>query len=178
MEISNCIDDFRELLVYLVLVIIAEVFLCFVVSWNTVAMIACIILDIFLAIYYRIDWLYLSKKIILDENGCTFISGGGTKGFTWKELYLQHIENESFLFGDCEIPSEGIILSSKPIAKPAYIGPMTYCRFTNPSTSVFIRFTSSSDKFKKTAAKFVYRGFTANKSDVLFFVDATGNMNK
>lgn len=177
MKISNCTDDFNELLVFFIIAIVAEVFLCFVLSWNSIVIIVCIILDIFLAIHYYIDWLYLSRKIILDENGCSFISGGGAKRFTWKEIYLQHVENSSFLFGDCEIPGEGIILSDKPISKPTYIGAMTYCRFTNPRASVFIRFESSSDhlKIKRSAAKFVYQGFTAEKKDVLSFIDVTSN---
>ena len=180
MQISNCIDDFRELLVFLFVAIVAEVFLCFVLSWSDIVIIACVLLDVLLAISYGIDWLYLSRTIILDENGCSFISNGGAKRFAWEEIYLQHVENSSFLFGDCEIPGEGIILSDKPISKPEYLGAMTYCRFTNPRTSVFIRFESSSNcqKIKRAAAKFVYQGFTAEKKDILQFVRTKGHINR
>ena len=179
MEISSCIDDVREQFVFLVLAVIAEVFLCFLVSWSRFAIFACVILDVFLVNNFCLDWFYLCKNIMLDEQGCTFVTSRRTKTFTWKEIYMQHIDNTSFLFGDSEISGEGIILSSKPISKPTYLGAMTYCKFSNPCTSVFIRFESAPDRFKvkKSAAKFVYQGFSAEKKDVLHFIDARNNLN-
>jgi len=171
MEISGSTDDLREQLVFVFLTVIAQAFLLFVLSWNKVAIVICVILDIILATVCLVDWLYLRRKIILDANGCTFVSIRAAKKFTWKEMHLQHLENSSFLFGDSEIPGEGIILSTKPISKPAYIGAMTYCRFTNPCVSVFIRFASPAD-VKRAAAKFVYQGFVADKHEVLPFLDA------
>ena len=44
---------------------------------------------------------------------------------------------------------------------------MTYCRFTHPGKSVFIRFASSQDKLKRTSAKFVFGGFVANKDEII-----------
>lgn len=171
MEIPNCMDDFLELLLFSPLVILAEVFLCFVLSWDLLAIIVCVILDIFLIVNYLMDWIYLSRKIILDQHGCSFVSKTGIKSCSWNEIYLQYVENTSFLFGDFEIPGNGIILSTKPLSKPTYIGAMTYCRFNNPSGSAFIRFVTAPDNVKRKAAKFVYRGFTANEYDLLSFLN-------
>ena len=136
-------------------------------NWNKVAIIGCIILTVLLFIGGIIDWLYLNKKIILDEYGCTFVWKKKTRTFSWEDIYLQYVENSAFLFGDAEIPGAGIILSSKPISKPEHIGAMTYCRFTHPGASVFIRFSSSQDKLKRTSAKFLFGGFVANKEEIL-----------
>lgn len=178
MEISSCNDDLKELLFFYILAIMAEVFLCTAVFWKVIAITACVMLDIILSIDYLINWLYLSRKIILDEFGCTYVTNRGSKKFAWKDIYMQHVANASFLFGDSELSGEGVILSTKPISKPAHIGAMTYCRFTNPRTSVFIRFESSYDNLKRTVAKFTYQGFTANKCDFLLFVSAVDNLPK
>ena len=171
MEISGNSADLRQQLVFAILAVIAQVFLLFALSWNVVVIIVCIILDILLLLVGLVDWLYFRRKIILDAYGCTFVSSRGTKKFTWEEIHLQHTENSSFFFGDSEISGEGIILSVKPISKPAHIGAMTYCRFTHPGTSVFIRFSSPSfDRLIRTSAKFVYRGFVADKEETLSFL--------
>ena len=169
-EVSGEVNDLRQQLVFAILAVIAQVFLLFALSWNVVVIIVCIILDILLLLVGLVDWLYFSRKIILDAYGCTFVSSRGTKKFTWEELHLQHTENSSFLFGDSEIPGEGVILSAKPISKPMHIGAMTYCRFTHPGTSVFIRFSSPFDRLIRTSAKFLYRGFVAEKDEILSFL--------
>ena len=171
MEISGNSADLRQLLVLDVLAVIAQVFLLFVLSWNIIAIIGFIILDCLLLIVGLVDWIYFSKKVILDVDGCTFASIWATEKFTWEEINVQYTNNSSFFFGDSEISGEGIILSVKPISKPAHIGAMTYCRFTHPGTSVFIRFSSPSfDRLIRTSAKFVYRGFVAEKDEILSFL--------
>lgn len=178
MEISGSVDDFRAKLLFTVLAVTAQVFLLFVLSWNIVVIITCISLSIFLLIELFVDWLYFSRKVILDACGCTFVLGRATKNFKWEEIHLQYTDNKSFLFGDSEIPGEGVILSTKPISKPVNIGAMTYCRFTNPSTSVFIRFTAPFDKFRISYAKFVFRGFVADKNEVLSFLMTGDGLRK
>ena len=42
-----------------------------------------------------------------------------------------------------------------------------YCRFTHPSTSIFIRFSSPLDRLARTSAKFIYKGFVADKDELL-----------
>lgn len=170
MKINGSLDDLRESLVYDILAVIAQVFLLFATSWNVVIIILCGILNVFLVATEIIDWLYLSRKIILDAQGCTFVSSRATKTFTWEEINIQYTKNSSYLFGDSEIPNEGVILSAKPISKPARIGAMTYCRFTHPCVSVFIRFASPLDELKRTAGKFVYMGFVADKEEILSFL--------
>lgn len=170
MEVSREVNDLRKQLVFAILAVIAQVFLLFALSWNAFVIIVCIILDFLLLLVGLVDWIYFSRKIILDAYGCTFVSSWGTKKFTWEEIHLQHTENSSFLFGDSEIPGEGVILSAKPISKPVQIGAMTYCRFTHPGTSVFIRFSSPSDRLIRTSAKFLYRGFVAEKDEILSFL--------
>lgn len=169
MEISSDISDWKEILFFEFLAIAAQLFLLFVLSWNIIAIIACTIITVFLVLDGYTNWLYLNRKILLDNIGCTFISSKTVSKFTWNEIYLQRSENSSYLFGDSEIPGEGIILSAQPIKKPAGIGAMTYCRFTHPSTSIFIRFSSPLDQTKRTAAKFVYGGFIADKDALLSF---------
>lgn len=170
MEVSGEVNDLRQQLVFAILSVIAQVFLFFALSWNAVVIIVCIILDILLLLVGLVDWLYFSRKIILDAYGCTFVSSRGTKKFTWEEIHLQHTENSSFLFGDSEIPGEGVILSAKPISKPVQIGAMTYCRFAHPNTSVFFRFKSPLDRSNRPYAKFVYRGFVTDKYETLNFL--------
>lgn len=170
MRVSKCADDFREILVYAVIAIVAEVFLCFVLSWHTIAITICSILNLALSVVYTVDLLYLCRIIILDETGCSFAVGKYKKVFSWNEINIQYVNNSSFRFGDSEIPGEGVILSANKISKPRYIGAMTYCRFTHPFTSVFICFGSSPSNIKKNSAKFVYGGFFANRAELMDFL--------
>lgn len=172
MELSNCKDDLHELLFFLGLTIVAEVFLFITMSWNAVVIIVLMIMNIFLLYDFAMSWYYLNRTIILDEYGCTFVFQRSKEHFTWNEIYVQQTENTSFLFADSEIPGRGVILSTKPLSKRKNIGALTYCRYTNPRTSVFIRFRSSNDGIKKAAAKYVYQGFTANENDILPFIEA------
>lgn len=176
MEILGCADNFQESLLGLLLIIISEVFLCFAVLWNEIAVFLCVMLDIFIFIIYLVDWFYFSRKIIINETGCTFSSKMRSKKYTWQEINIKYIDNTRFLFGDSEIPCKGIILSAKPISKPAYIGAMTYCRFTHPRISVFVQFGTPSDilKSKRTSAKFIYGGFCANRSELMDFLKSVG----
>lgn len=170
MEVSGNVADLRQQVFFEILVVVAQVFLLSVLSWNTVVIVIFIILDIILGVVGLIDWLYFRRKIVLDAYGCAFVSNRSIRKFAWEEIHLQHTKNSSFFFGDSEIPGEGVILSVKPILKPMHIGAMTYCRFTHPGTSVFIRFASSSDSSRKTTAKFVYSGFVADKDELLGFL--------
>ncbi len=171
MEISSNSDDLKELLFCQILEVLILLAIPWLMDWHKVAVVGCVILTAFLSIGAVIDWLYLSKKIILDESGCTFVCGRKTRTFSWEDIHLQYVENSAFLFGDAEIPGAGIILSSKPISKPEHIGAMTYCRFTHPGKSVFIRFASSQDKLKRTSAKFVFGGFVANKDEIICLLE-------
>ena len=170
MKINGSLDDLRELLFYDILAVIALLFLLFVTSWNVVVIIVCCISEVVLVTTSVIDRLYLKRKIVLDAQGCTFVSSRATKTFTWEEINIQYTKNSSYLFGDSEIPNDGVILSAKPISKPARIGAMTYCRFTHPCVSVFIRFASPLDELKRTAGKFVFMGFVADKEEILSFL--------
>lgn len=170
MEVYGNRADLRQLLVFAILAAIAQVFLLLILAWNEVVIIVCIILDILLLVSGLIDVLYFSRKIVLDVYGCTFVSIRAAKKFSWAEIHLQYTINSSFLFGDSEDPGEGVILSLKQISKPAHIGAMTYCRFTHPITSVFIRFTSPLDRLTRTSAKFIYRGFVADKDEIISFL--------
>ena len=167
MEISSHSDDLKELLFGYILAVSGQLFFLWMMDWHKVAVVACVIITVILLIEVVIDWLYLSKKIILEKNGCTFVRGRKTETFSWEDIHLQYVENSAFLFGDAEIPGAGIIFSSKPISKPRHIGALTYCRFTHPGQSVFIRFTSSGDNLKRTSAKFVFGGFVANKDEII-----------
>ncbi len=172
MKIARAVSDLHQLLFSAILAMIAQGVLLFVLSWNVVAVIGCIILDVLLFSAGLADWIYFSREIILDTHGCIFVSGGKTRKFAWNEIYLQYAENACFLFGDAEISSEGIILSAKPISKPEWVGAMTYCRFTHPGISVFIRFSSSHDRLTAATAKLVYKGFVADKREFLDFLNA------
>ena len=169
-KIFGGVHDLRQLLVFDFIAVIAQVFLLFVLSWNIVAIVVCIILSILILTFGLVDWLYFNRTVILDACGCTFISFFGTKKFSWESIHVLLTDNSSFFFGDSELPGEGVILSVKPISKPLHIGAMTYCRFTHPSTSVFIRFITPLDQQKKTYAKFIYTGFSAYKEDILSFL--------
>lgn len=164
--------DLRQLLFFAILAVLTQVFLLFVLSWNIIAVSGCIIISVFLLIIGIADWLYFSRTVILDAHGCTFTSFFFTKKFPWESVYLLRTDNSSFFFGDSEISGEGVILSISPISKPLRIGAMTYCRFTHPSTSVFIRLVTpidrlKMDRWKKISAKTIYTGFVADKEEIL-----------
>lgn len=172
-KIFSNAQDLQALLVYAILAVIAQIFLLFVLSWNIVAIVGCIIISILLLISGIVDWLYFKRTVILNAYGCTFISSFATKTFSWESIYLLHTKNSSFFFGNSETHGEGVIISVTPISKPMRIGAMTYCRFTHPATSVFIRFKTPLDESRKTSAKFFYTGFTANKTDILSLLQHT-----
>ena len=167
MEISSNSDDLKELLFFQILATLGQLFFLYLLDWHIFAIIACIIITILILIGMIIDRLYLNKKIILDQYGCTFVWKKKTRIFSWEDIHLQYVENSAFLFGDAEIPGAGIILSSKPISKLKHIGAMTYCRFTHPITSVFVRFTSSQNDLKRTSSHFLFGGFAANKEEII-----------
>ncbi len=172
MEIYKCTDDLQEVFFSDILAIIGVIFLCSALSWNIIAIVAsaAIILMTFVGTF--IDWLYLSRRIVLDEVGCTFISGKRKKRFTWQEMNVQYVDELSVLFADCEIAGDGVIISANPISKSTYIGAMTYCKFTHPFTSVFIRFGPSPENIKKAAGKFIYGGFFQNRSDLRNYLES------
>ena len=172
-KIAGNVQDLIESLVFVILAVIAQVFLLFVLSWNVVVIVVCIILSVILLITAIVDCLYFSRTVILNADGCTFISFFTTKKFSWENIYLLHTKNSSFFFGDSEFSGEGIILSVKPISKPLHIGAMTYCRFTHPSTSIFIRFTTPIVRTKEACAKFIYAGFVADKEDISHLLQHT-----
>ena len=168
MEINRTDSDLKQLLFCVILAVIAQGVLLFATTFNVIAIIACVILDILVLIVDLAEWSYFSKKIILSADGCTFVSGKTTKKFTWEELYVQRTKNDAFFFGSGEISCEGVIISGKPISRSERIGAMTYCRFTHPRISVFIRFSSPSvDEAIKKSGRLVYRGFVADKTEIL-----------
>ena len=66
MVIPNCVDDFRETLLFAPLVIIAEVVLCLVLSWNYLALFVCVACDILLL-------------LICHQSDCKHFPGGPAK---------------------------------------------------------------------------------------------------
>ena len=177
MCISGNVNDLRVFIVGAIIAVIGQGFMLFATSWNLIAVIACIFISILLLIVGIINWLYFNRKIILDAYGCTFVSKMTSKKFGWEEINLQYTENSSYLYGVSEIIGPGIILSAKPISKTDNIGAMTYCRFTHPSLSVFIRFSSSRDRLYSTSAKYIYWGYVANKEDIFNFLDTVNIYN-
>jgi len=173
MEISVKSIDWQQWLLNVILAGVGPVFLLFILSWNIVAIVACLILGVFLCFTLYVDWSYLSRKIILEEGGCSFVSARRIKKYSWEEIYLQYVENSYGLFLD-EFSGKGLILSGKPISKPEFIGAMTYCRLAHPIDSVFIRFESSVDDPKKIYWKSAYRGFVADKNQILEFLNSVG----
>lgn len=177
MKISNCIDDFKTSIAWSVMAFIGEIVCCLALSWNMFAVYTFIIINVILLLNCIIDWLYFGRSFILDSTGCMFVFGKHTRKYTWTEIHIQHIKNNGYLFGDSEIPSEGIILSTKPISKSPWLGAMTYCRFRHPFACVFIRFHSQLDTYPKTSAKHVYQGFDADENEITEFLKSIGKWN-
>lgn len=170
MKIQNCTKDLWGQLFYYVLAVIAEVFILVVCEYQCVILLVCLLLDVCLVASWVIDWCYFGRKIILDKKGCTFIRNKSRNTFDWAEVNVQYYSNNRYSFGDAEEPGEGIILSVNPIRKPEHIAAMTYCRFSHPATSVFIRFDSKLCNSTHNTAKFVYKGFYAQKCELLDFL--------
>ena len=176
MEISAHPGDLQQLWFYLIFGEIGMVLMMFILSWDIVAVCILSVCALFLGCNAYVEWLYFSRKIVLAEDGCSFISARGTKKYSWEELHLQYVEDElSFSFDD-RFPGAGLILSDKPISKPKCIGEQMYCLFVHPTTSVFIRFKSSFDDPKSEMRywKFAYRGFVADKNQILEFLNSVG----
>ena len=172
MEIETCNDDLQKSIFYAFLAVIAQVFLLAILSWHKIAIIGCVVLSIILGLSLFLDYLYFSRKIMLDASGCAFVSKRTTRKYTWEELYVQHTENPPYLIQDGEISGEGVIVSCFPIPKTLGVGAMTYCRYKHPSASVFIRFISpdEADKIIQKAGKLIYRGYIADKDQLLAFL--------
>ena len=172
----NCEDDFRESLVWLSIGIIGGIAFCWILEWNMFAVYICIVLGILLGIDCMIDRIYFGRTIILDDTGCSFVIGNHSAKYDWSEIIVQRVSNNDYLWGNSEIPGEGIILSNKNIQKPKHIGAMTYCRFAHPFCSVFIRFQSDSENHPKTAAKRMYQGFCVDRNELTALVKLAGKL--
>ena len=166
-EIPACKDDLRIQLFYSVLLIAGQVFLFFVLDWHIIPIIVFALVDLSWFVGMVRDWLYFGRSFILDECGCTVVSKGKSQKYAWEDIYLQHTKNTSFTYGDSEIAYDGYILALHPISKPKRLGAMTYCRYTHPRTSVFLRFASTDvDRRIKTAGKVFLRGFVIREEEL------------
>lgn len=177
MELSKVDNDLKDTWEIAILDVIGIViFILIAHPWNIfimniLAVIECVLIGTLGIILTLLDWIYLGRRIILDEAGCTFVVNGKTKKYAWKELHILYTKN-TFCFGDSEPQGEGIIISVNPISKSEKISAITYCRSKHPATSVFIRFSTFDVelKRKKIAGKRVYMGYIADKETVFSFL--------
>lgn len=169
LQIDGNISELKILTFFYILFVVLLVFMAWHLSWHIVAVVGYTVCFIFILILWLIDWTYFGRTVILNADGCTFVSSSKTKTYSWDSIYLFHTMNStSFYFGDYEIPGEGVILSVNPVKMPSRMRAMNYCKFTHPSTSVFIRFENPElERIYKKSAQIYLTGFVAAKEDVL-----------
>lgn len=175
MKIEPCRKELREItpwlfLFYMLLVLLGICGLIFEKDAFR-AIFALILVTTGLGIFYLDIFLYLGRTFILDENGCTMILGKHQRSYEWAELYVQYYEYSPEKRDTTPlIPGSGIVISRRPV-KSFPEGPMSYCLYRHPISSVFFRFTlkdtnDENARPRNTKGAFFY-GYMVEKEPLL-----------
>lgn len=169
LQIDGNIHEFKAYIIIHITFLASMVCMSWIYSWHLVMVAPCIFCYVVFLILRIIDWTYYGRKVIMNADGCTFVSFSKTRTYSWDSIYLFHTMNTTNqYYFDREIPGEGVILSVNPIKVPSNMRAMNYCKFTHPSTSVFIRFENlEMDRSYAKASQLYLTGFVAKKEDVL-----------
>lgn len=171
MEIQPCKDDVISVIAIWPVILICEIFLLSISRWNSFATIGIALLDVLLCICSIRDWVYLSRTIKIEYDGCTFSLLGFSKKYPWNCIKIQLCDDNHFGFSDSDVRGQGVMISTKEVDYTGKMAAMTFCRTKYPFSSVYIRFIGRQELQPATTGKIVYYGYTAEKAKILEYID-------
>lgn len=174
MVIKPCKDDLISLLAIWPVIILCEILVAVTSSFDQLFIGGMMVLNICLAISSVRDFLYLSRTIFIDQDGCTISVCGYSKKYDWDSLKVQICDEKSFIFSDSDTAGPGLLIGPKTLLTNKIIAPMTYCRYRHPFSSVYIRYRTPKDDQRKVTGKTVYHGYTEERDTILDYLDSIG----
>ena len=141
--------------------------LCWVCDWATPAVWGAIAIVALVLITTIHEAIYYGRSFILDESGFTIILAGYRKKYSWDKITYSNCDNRNEMLCDGEWCYPGVIISAKPINKPAHIAAMTYTRYSHPFSSVFLSYRSEATDNPPSTLKYVATGYVVEKNDIM-----------
>ena len=173
MELKSCTDDIVSIIAIWPVIIICELILLFITHFNVLLGCLFLLLDIVLCFFSVRDFVYFSRTVKFDFDGCTISLWKLQKRYPWSMLNIKLCEDRSFLFSDSDVNGPGILICPKEINYDPKTAPMTYCRKKYPFSSIYLRFESTKDKQKTIPGKTVCYGYALEQKKALdFFANA------
>lgn len=171
MEIKPYVDDIISVIAIWPVIIVIESLVIFVSELNSCFIIGIILLNVLLCFSSIRDFLYLSRTIIIDREGCTFSVWRFNKKYKWSSLKVQLCDDSNFVFSDSDVSGPGLLIYPLSAKYNKKISPMTYCRRKYPFSSVYLRFETTQNKQPTVTGKIVYYGYTAGRQEVLDYLN-------
>ena len=100
MKIKPCLDDIISVVAIWPVIIVIECLVIFVSKLNAFFFLGIVLLNALLFVSSVRDFLYLSRTIILDHEGCTFSIWRFCKKYKWSSLKVQLCDDSKFVFSD------------------------------------------------------------------------------
>lgn len=96
--------------------------------------------SVLLCVLYIRYAMVFSKKLIIDESGCTVCFLFYKKQYRWDALTVRRVEKYSKLSGVNLRSRGGVIFSARQIKKPSWMNPAVYSFFVHPLSTFFLLF--------------------------------------
>ena len=170
MEIKPCAEDRISVIGIWIAIIVIEIAVILVSKFHALFVIGIVLLDAVLCISAIRDFIYLSRTVQLDREGCTFSLWRFRKTYQWDSLKVQLCDDRHFTFSDSDVSGPGLLICPKTANYDHKIAAMTFCRKKHPFSSVYLRFETAKDKHPTVTGKIVYYGYTADKAEILNFL--------
>lgn len=171
MKIKPCLDDIISVVAIWPVIIVIECLVIFVSKLNAFFFLGIVLLNALLFVSSVRDFLYLSRTIILDHEGCTFSIWRFCKKYKWSSLKVQLCDDSKFVFSDSDVSGPGLLICPLSAKYDKKTAAMTYCRRKHPFTSVFLRFETTQNKHPTVTGKIVYYGYTTGKQEILDYLN-------
>lgn len=164
MIIPSCDGDVKETTADLFLFIVSEFVLFIVFEWHILPIIIGIALTILVLLGFCNEYIYFSRTIHINKEGCRFVLGHINYFYSWDALTVRYCDNLGFRIGALETyRGPGLIIATKQVCPPKNITALTYCMLKHPFSSVFLRFSRSDLKAKCLYSKRVYQGYEIDR---------------
>lgn len=170
MEIKPCEEDRISVIGIWIAIIVIEIAVILISKFHAFFVLGIVLLDAVLCISSIRDFVYLSRTVLLDREGCTFSLWRFRKTYQWDSLKVQLCDDRHFTFSDSDVSGPGLLICPKTANYDHKIAPMTFCRKKHPFSSVYLRFETAKDKHPTVTGKIVYYGYTADKAEILNFL--------
>ena len=178
MELKPCTNDVISVIAIWPVIIICELIFLIIIHFNIHFFCLFLFLDIVLCFFSIRDFVYFSRRIIFDSDGCTISLWKLQKQYPWNTLKVQLCEDRSYLFSDSDVNGSGVLICPKEINYTSKTAPMTYCRNRHPFSSIYLRFESAIDSNKTITGKSVYWGYVVDQKKAFdFFANVGIKMN-